>query len=81
MTHPTITKEQALQLAREAGFKQRYSIPNEWWMLTDDIERFAKSIYKLGRNAGLEEARKATVPHSCVMSAARAIESLKDNTP
>lgn len=53
MTHPTITKELAVKLAREAGF----SVDSTPWFAS--LERFAESIYKLGRNAGLEEAHAA----------------------
>lgn len=70
-----ISKEQAVQLAREAGFAYSWSES-----AGEALERFAQAAFKLGRNAGLEEA-KDIAEHACVWLVASAIESLKDNTP
>lgn len=80
MTHPTITKELAVKLAREAGF----SVDSTPWFAS--LERFAESIYKLGRNAGLEEAAQLgrigdRVKNSTVVEFVGEIYELKDNTP
>lgn len=88
MTHPTIAKKLTVQLARKAGF----SVDSTPWFAS--LERFAESIYKLGRNAGLEAAKQvcidASTPQSDEMHTdaqwaakvlATQIESLKDNTP
>lgn len=80
----TISKEQAVQLAREAGFAEMTSD-----RLHAVIHRFAQSTHKLGSNSGLDAAKNkvssmpwidgASIPSNHEM--ARAIESLKDNTP
>ena len=49
-----MTQEQIIAMAREAGFIPRHNNPNEWWMLTGDIERF----YQLTYNKALEDAAK-----------------------
>lgn len=78
-----ISKEQAVQLAREAGFAEMTSD-----RLHAVIHRFAEAAYKLGRNAGLDEAvaeashwQTLSSSHKCGFYIAAAIESLKDNTP
>ena len=85
-----ISKEQAVQLAREAGFSEMTSD-----RLHAVIHRFAQSVHKLGRNAGLEEAKQKCKQLEVAIDGAgntyyrpadarqcvAAIESLKDNTP
>ncbi len=83
----TISKEQAMQLALEAGWRGWPLGQNEF------IKRFGQAAYKLGRNAGLEEAKLACkneeltddllVAEDCaynnaISHASAAIESLKD---
>ena len=88
-----ISKEKAVQLAREAGATE-IECSAKLLMFGDEIHALAQAAYKLGRNAGLEEAipiaRSAThnagdeYGHGYNKAAAeitRAIESLKDNTP
>lgn len=91
-----ISKEQAEQLALDAGFTP---LGNQAWDGFDaNFERLVQAAFKLGRNAGLEEAaqkcraaaasiwdyhddgRKEIGANVCNNLAA-AIESLKDNTP
>jgi hypothetical protein len=84
MTHPTITKAQAVQLAREAG----YQSPNAMGPCEDfecfDLHAFAQAAYKLGRNGGLEEAKDKIRIHTLgqplvlAEKLTSAIESLKD---
>jgi len=80
-----ISKEMAVQLAREVGAtpytNRHYPDRPTHTFNVEQLEAFANKLAKLGRNQALDDARKATIPHSCVISAARAIESLKDNTP
>lgn len=98
-----ISKEVAVQLAREAGFEivtpQGLKIPKPEVfaanvLVTSEIERICQAAFKLGRNAGLDEAKqvaKETCSHDATLfgdgfnTAAlvieRAIKSLKDNTP
>ena len=52
------------------------------------LEAQQKAAFKLGRNAGLEEARAEAIhwqdlsnSHKCGFYIAAVIESLKDNTP
>ena len=45
-------------MAREAGFSQRHNNPNEWWMLTGDIERFYQAAYLAGAKAMQEKAAR-----------------------
>lgn len=79
-----ISKEQAVQLAREAGFAYSWSEA-----AGEALERFAQAAFKLGRNQALEEARQELQSVTCtnamvlrgVKHAAEIIESLKDNTP
>ena len=68
-----MTKDEAIKLAREAGVVDGQKI----LMMTtpDELHRLAQAAFKLGRNAGLDAAKKK------VSEMARAIESLKDNTP
>ena len=80
-----ISKEMAVQLAREAGF-MKFLKPEgrpEIICVPDSIERFAKSLIKLGRNAGLESAKDKVRIHTFGQPLALAekltsvIESLK----
>ena len=96
MTHP-ISKEQAVQLAREAGAtpytNRHYPDRPTHTFNVEQLEAFATNAYKLGRNAGLDEAqqictelaelnRKAMTDSMWQQEeCAAAIESLKDNTP
>ena len=90
MNHP-ISKEQAVQLAREAGVVDG---PKILMMATpDELHRFAQAAFKLGRNSGLEEAAKvctelAELNRKAMTDSmwqqeecASAIESLKEPTP
>lgn len=47
-----MTPEQIIEMAKQAGFTQRLATPNEWWMLTNEIQDFAQLV----RNTVLEEA-------------------------
>lgn len=74
-----ISKEMAVQLAREAGFAYSWSEA-----AGEALERLIQAAFKLGRNAGLEEAKQLfPQPHQEYFGreAQDAIESLKDNTP
>lgn len=50
-----MTPGQTIELAKQAGFKQRLNCPNEWWMMTDDIQRFVELV----RNQTLDEVANA----------------------
>ena len=87
MTHP-ISKEQAVQLARATGIVNDPKI----LIITnpDELHRFAQAVYKQGRNAVVDEAKRAIQESSSPFTAAEvhikrlaiaSIESLKDNTP
>lgn len=87
MTHPTITKEQVDALLKTLAPVRE---PEFWTKL-------CQAAYKLGRNAGLEEARLACKKVKTAVATEwkswpvdagtvkdnciTAIESLKDNTP
>lgn len=49
-----MTPEKVIELAKQAGFKQRHNSPIEWWMVTDDIQAFAQLV----RNAVIEECAR-----------------------
>ena len=80
MTHPTITKDQAVQLALVT------KLLSDGFCVSDSdaasIHTFAQAAYKLGRNAGLEEAKRAALDSIglTTVSTVERIESLKDNT-
>lgn len=88
----TITKEQAVQLAREAGFG---GMITGVVGTTEELHRLVQAAFKLGRNAGLEEAKQKCKQLEVAIDGAgntyyrpadarqcvAAIESLKDNTP
>lgn len=97
-----MTKDEAIELAREAGFDISISqglknpTPEVFAanvLVTSEIERICQAAFKLGRNAGLEEAAKictelAELNRKAMTDSmwqqeecAAAIESLKDNTP
>ena len=46
-----MTKDDIIRMAKEAGFKPRHNAPREWWMLTEDIERFAALVASAEREA------------------------------
>ena len=82
-----ISKEQAVQLARESGAVVEIGLAPVFYA-HDQIHDFAKAAFKLGRNAGLDEAvaeashwQTLSSSHKCGFYIAAAIESLKDNTP
>lgn len=85
MTHPTISREQAVQLAREAGLSE--FIGNDRAELGPQLQALAKAAFKLGRNQALEEAKDKVRIHTLgqplvlAEKLTSAIESLKDNTP
>lgn len=90
----TITKDQAVQLAREAGFRLPEFYDNvdgdnyktKRFAISQDLLNFIQATYKLGRNAGLDDASElcGTPKSNGEMRTAgeceSAIESLKDNT-
>lgn len=91
----TITKDQAVQLAREAGVIREYGGFSlvTWQEGQDRALAFAQAAYKLGRNAWLEEAKQACVAthskrskeglktgYNAIMQCSDAIESLKEPT-
>lgn len=94
-----MTKEQLLQMAREAGFDISISqglknpTPEVFAanvLVTSEIERICQAAFKLGRNAVVDEVRRAIQESSSPFTAAEvhikrlaisSIESLKDNTP
>lgn len=88
LSHTTISKEQALKIAREAGdYADKHHEHHGGWIEAESYY-FATNVFKLGRNAGLEEAKQECLtPHRYFKDArtnlqcASAIESLKDNTP
>ena len=80
------TSEEAVALAKAAGFEVRRvlglreSVPEVVFahgLIDEEVTALCNAAYKLGRNAGLEEA-KDIAEHQLVASA---IESLKENTP
>ena len=88
-----MTKDEAIKLAREAGVVDG---PKILMMTTpDELHRLAQAAFKLGRNAGLEEAKQKCKQLEVAIDGAgntyyrpadarqcvAAIESLKDNTP
>ena len=89
-----ISKEQAVQLARESGAVVEIGLAPVFYT-HDQIHDFAKAAYTLGRNAGLEEAKQKCKQLEVAIDGAgntyyrpadarqcvAAIESLKDNTP
>jgi hypothetical protein len=86
MTHPTIAKEQVEKLARDAGYKHPDAVGDCEDFEYFDLDIFAEAIYKLGRNAGLEEAKQIAASENEALwsisgEIAASIESLKDNTP
>ena len=46
-----MNQDDIIRMAKEAGFKPRHNAPREWWMLTEDIERFAALVAKHEREA------------------------------
>ena len=46
-----MTRDDIIRMAKEAGFKPRHNAPREWWMLTEDIERFAALVAAAEREA------------------------------
>lgn len=86
-----ISKEQAVQLAREAGFDISISqglknpTPEVFAanvLVTSEIERICQAAFKLGRNSGLDAAKNVALEYPKYGEAtAEEIESLKDNTP
>ena len=46
-----MTRDDILQMAHEAAFQQRLNTPREWWMLTENIERFAALVAAAEREA------------------------------
>ena len=63
-----------IELAKKAGFKQRHNAPNEWWMLTPDVERFAALVLE---EAAVECDKRAHAGDAGALMAARAIRALK----
>ena len=59
-----------IELAKQAGL-----------CLANDEKPLIARFAALVRNAALEEAAKATIPHSDVIAAAQAIRNLKEPTP
>ena len=73
MTHP-ISKEQAVQLAREAGVVDG---PKILMMATpDELHRLAQAAFKLGRNSAVDEAKRAIQESSSPFTAAEVIADL-----
>ena len=72
-------KEQVIELSKQAGFQKFLKPADRPEMICDPnaLERFATLV----RNAALDEAAKATIPHSDVIAAAQAIRNLKEPTP
>lgn len=50
----SLSREEVIRMAKESGFAQRHNAPNEWWMLTPDIERFFNAAYAAGAAAERE---------------------------
>ena len=83
-----MTKDEAIELARAAGVVDGPKI-----LMTatpDELHRFAQAAYKQGRNAVVDEAKRAIQESSSPFTAVAvhvkqlaiaSIESLKDNTP
>ena len=46
-----MNQDDIIRMAKEAGFKPRHNAPREWWMLTEDIERFAALVAAAEREA------------------------------
>jgi hypothetical protein len=80
----TITKDQALKIAREAGdYADKHHEHHGGWIEAESYY-FANNVFKLGRNAGLEAAQQICREINCIQNfegAVASIESLKDNTP
>ena len=83
-----MTKDEAIELARATGIVNNPKI----LIITnpDELHRFAQAAFKLGRNAVVDEAKRAIQESSSPFTAAEvhikrlaiaSIESLKDNTP
>lgn len=53
-----MTRDDIIRMAREAGFQQRHDTPREWWMLTEDIERFAALVAAAEREAILSVGKR-----------------------
>jgi len=103
MTHPTITKELAVKLAREAciefqeheGITGKISCTTRGSQPVERIQALAEAVYKLGRNAGLEDCKEIDFHQllledgyvtngqafDCDCKIKDTIESLKDNAP
>jgi hypothetical protein len=87
----TITKEQAVQLARGAGMQEirNFDFRGSYEAMThpekdgfDRVTSLVQAAYKLGRNAGLEDAKNVALAYpKCGEAIAEEIESLKGNTP
>lgn len=90
----TISKDQAVALAREAGIVPHPGNSGMNLSCSDEtIQALTQAAYKLGRNAGLEEAKQVCntvaaewatfhqVAPSAAYNCATAIEYLEDNTP
>ena len=54
----SLSREEVIRMAKESGFAQRHNAPNEWWMLTPDIERFFNAAYAAGAAAEREACAK-----------------------
>ena len=54
-----MTRDDIIAMAQEAGFHQRLNTPREWWMLTENIERFYELAVAAERER-IEELEKIT---------------------
>lgn len=59
-----MTKDQVIQMAREAGMQQRHNTPAEWWCWEASIERLAVLAYAQGQR-DMREAAAVVCEKEC----------------